>query len=192
MRSRTATGLALFLAAVAVVGGIVVAAVPRNGQSLPDQERLHLLEQAGLPVDFPVHPFARRMSQPRKGGFSYTLTEPVPDVLSWHESELQRGGYEVFDADVAGQDEFLPHWLYFRSDDGTTGAIIIRPMGTGIFRATEVKILSTADSRIIAAQIASTGNPPAPATGTSGTGLLGALGRLGSLGSSRSSGTPGK
>ena len=157
MGRRAFLGLGVFLAAVAVVGGVVVAVVPRNGQSLPEDERLRLLERAGLPVDFPVHPFARRMTQPQRGGFSYTLTEPVPDVLSWHQSELVRDGYQIFNADVAGQDEFLPHWLYFKSGDGTTGAIIIRPMGNGPFRSTEVKILSTADSRIIAAQIASTG-----------------------------------
>ncbi len=160
MRSRAAVGLALFLLAVAVIGGVVVALVPRNGQTLPDRERLRLLEQAGLPVDFPVHPFARRMSQPQRGGFSYTLTEPVPDVLSWHQSELVRDGYQIFNADVEGQDEFLPHWLYFKSGDGTTGAIIIRPIGFAAFHSTEVKVLSTADSRIIAAEIASTGNPP--------------------------------
>ena len=153
-RPRGVIALALFLIAVAAVGGVVVAFVPRNGQPLPDVERVRLLEQAGLPEDFPVHPFARRMTQPAQGGFSYTLNEPVPDVLSWQRDSLLRGGYEVFNADVEGQDEYLPHWLYFKSGSGTTGAIIIRSKGIGAFSATEVKILSTADSRWVAPTIA--------------------------------------
>jgi hypothetical protein len=152
MRLRALAWLVVFLVAVAAVGGAVVAFVPRNGQQLPQIERIRLLEQAGLPEDFPVHPYAKRMTQPAQGGFSYSLTEPVPDVLVWQRDQLIRTGYEVFDADVAGQDEFLPHWLYFKGS-GTTGAVIIRPMGRGIFQSTEVKILSTADARLAAPPI---------------------------------------
>ena len=148
MAARAVVGLAVFLLAAAGVGGAAVAYVPRNGQALPQVERARLLERAGLPNDFPVHPFARRMTQPVKGGFSYTLTEPVPDVLTWQQGELLRGGYQVFNADLATQDEFETHWLYFRSGDGIVGAVIIRPMGTGAFRSTEVKVLSTADTRL--------------------------------------------
>jgi hypothetical protein len=153
-RPRAVIALALFLVAVAAVGGAVVAFVPRNGQPLPAVERMRLLEQAGLPEDFPVHPFARRMAQPAQGGFSYTLNEPVPDVLTWQRDSLQREGYQIFDADVAGQDEYLPHWLYFKGGSGTAGAIIIRSRGSGPFTATEVKVLSTADSRLIAPPVA--------------------------------------
>src|SRR5438046_8616677 len=127
MRSPAVLWLGIFLIAVAAVGGAVVAYVPRNGQELPEIERLRLLQQAGLPEDFPVHPYARRMTQPAQGGLSYSLTEPVPDVLIWQRDQLLRTGYQVFNADVEGQDDFLPHWLYFKGS-GTTGAIIIRPM----------------------------------------------------------------
>jgi hypothetical protein len=92
-----------------------------------------------------VHPYARRAVQPPQGGLSYTLTEPVPDVLAWHRDSLKRSGYQVFDADVQGQDEFLPRWLYFRGEDGVSGAIIIRENGRN---STEVKILSQTDARL--------------------------------------------
>jgi hypothetical protein len=140
-----AGGLSL---AVATLGGIVVAIVPRVGAALPDDERAQLLQQAGLPPDFPVHPYARRSVQPAQGGISYTLKEPVPDVLAWHHDSLIRSGYQVFNADVSGQDEFLPRWLYFSSEDGVSGAIIIRQTGRTIDQNTEVKILSRADPRL--------------------------------------------
>ena len=163
-RGRAIWGLALFLVMLAVAGGVVVAFVPRNGQTLPQVERIRLLEQAGLPEDFPVHPSARRMTQPAQGGVSYTLNVPAPDVLLWQRDTLERDGYQVFNADVAGQDEFFTHWLYFKGSGGTTGAIIIRPQGglflrsSAVFSATEVKILSAADSRLAGA---ATGSLPA-------------------------------
>jgi hypothetical protein len=146
---RRVVGIAGLTVAIAALGGGVVAAIPRPGGALGDDERLRLLQQAGLPPDFPVHPYARRANQPAQGGITYTLNEPVPDVLAWHRDSLTRSGYEVFGADVEGQDEFLPRWLYFRSDDGASGAIIIREAGRGSNRGTEVKILSRADARLI-------------------------------------------
>lgn len=161
---RAVLWLAALLVAISVVGGGIVAFVPRNGQALQEHERLRLLEQAGLPEDFPVHPYARRMTQPAQGGISYSLAEPVPDVLLWQRDQLERGGYRVFDADVAGQDEYLPHWLYFQNGSAD-GAIIIRPVGVSLWRTlsggrwggTEVKILSTSDSRLAL--------PPLPESG---------------------------
>lgn len=153
--------LGLLVLAAAVLGGIIVTLVPRNGAELPDLERTHLLEQAGLPADFPVHPYARRMSQPDQGGFTYALREPVPDVLSWQRLTLITSGYEVFNADVQGQDEYLPRWLYFTSSTGASGAIIIRASGRGIARGTEVKVLSRSDSRL-APPTAVPAAPPRP------------------------------
>ena len=147
-RRRRLLGLGAVTLAVAAVGGAAVAFVPRTGGALAEGERTRLLEQAGLPPDFPVHPYARRSSQPALGGITYTLAEPVPDVLAWHRDSLARSGYEVFNADVEGQDEFLPRWLYFRGEDGASGAIIIRESGRGPIRGTEVKILSRADARL--------------------------------------------
>jgi hypothetical protein len=128
----------------------VVSLLPRSGQALPQAERYRLLQQAGLPVDFPIHPEAQRMSQPALGGFSYSLPEPVPLVLAWHRDSLERTGYEVYDADVPGQDEYLPHWLYFNSGGSGSGAIIIRASGRGLAQTTEVKVLSHGDARLIA------------------------------------------
>lgn len=147
-RRRRLIGLGGLTVALATIGGVVVATVPRTGGALAEDERLRLLEQAGLPLDFPVHPYARRSSQPAQGGITYTLAEPVPDVLAWHRDSLVRSGYEVFNADVEGQDEFLPRWLYFKGDDGASGAIIIRERGQGPLRGTEVKILSRTDARL--------------------------------------------
>jgi hypothetical protein len=146
---RRRLGIAGLTVAVAALGGVIVAAIPRPGGVLADDERQRLLQQAGLPPDFPVHPYARRATQPAQGGITYTLNEPVPDALAWHRGSLLRSGYEVFDADVEGQDEFLPRWLYFHSDDGASGAIIIRETGRGPNRGTEVKILSRTDARLI-------------------------------------------
>ncbi len=140
--------------AVAVLGGVVVAGVPRTGAALPDIERLRLLDRAGLPPDFPVHPHARRSVQPPQGGISYTLEESVPEALAWHRDSLIRSGYEVFNADVVGQDEFLPRWLYFKGGDGSGGAIIIRESGRGLVSGTEVKILSRADTRLVPPTVA--------------------------------------
>jgi hypothetical protein len=153
---RRLLGLGGLTVAVAALGGAVVAALPRTGAALPDSERVQLLQQAGLPPDFPVHPYARRAVQSPQGGLSYTLTEPVPDVLAWHRDSLRRSGYQVFDADVQGQDEFLPRWLYFKGDDGISGAIIIRESGRN---STEVKILSQTDARLTPPTV------PAGATG---------------------------
>ncbi|MGH2370007.1 MAG: hypothetical protein ACRDI2_17655, partial [Chloroflexota bacterium] len=147
-RRRWRLGLGLVILAAALLGGIAIALMPRVGTALPDGERVALLEQAGLPADFPVHPYARRAPQPSQGGISYVLAEPVPDVLVWHERSLVGSGYEVFSADVEGQDEYLPHWLFFKGDDGTSGAIIIRESGRGLTRGTEVKILSRGDPRL--------------------------------------------
>jgi hypothetical protein len=147
-RTRRRLGLAGLALAVAALGGVIVATIPRPGGILADDERLRLLQQAGLPPDFPLHPYARRVAQPAQGGITYTLNEPVPDALAWNRASLVRGGYEVFDADVQGQDEYLPRWLYFRSEDGTSGAMIIRETGRGPNRGTEVKILSRADARL--------------------------------------------
>jgi hypothetical protein len=156
-RRRLLLGVGGVTLALAAVGGFVVTTVPRIGGELPDDERQRLLEQAGLPADFPVHPYARRASQPALGGITYTLAEPVPDVLVWQRDSLVRSGYQVFNADVAGQDEFLPRWLYFRSEDGASGAIIVRQTGRGPMGVTEVKILSRADERLA---------PPTPVAGT--------------------------
>jgi hypothetical protein len=141
--------LGLGLLALALVGVLAVALLPRSGQPLPDAERSRLLEQAGLPDDFPIHPFARRMPQPRQGGFSYSVDEPVPLVLTWQRDSLVRGGYEVFNADLEGEDDYLQHWLYFTNRTGATGAIIIRPIGQGMMSSTEVKVLSRGDVRLI-------------------------------------------
>jgi hypothetical protein len=146
-RRRLAFGLGGLAVALAAAGGIAVW-MPRYGVALPEGERRRLLQQAGLPPTFPVHPAARRMPQPAQGGISYALAEPVPDVLAWERDSLLRSGYEVFSADVEGQDEFLPRWLYFKGSDGTSGAIIIRERGTGPLQDTEVKILSRTDARL--------------------------------------------
>ena len=160
-RRRVLVGLGGVAVAAAAVGGVVVARAPRHGTALPEGERLRLLEEAGLPPDFPVHPFAQRAPQPPQGGFSYTLDEPVPDVLAWQRQSLARSGYSVFDSDVPGQDEFIPHWLFFHSGGGAagqaaSGAIIIRPFGRGLERGTEVKVLSRGDQRLV---------PPTPPAG---------------------------
>lgn len=147
-RRRVLAGIALLSAAVGVTGGVIVVVVPRDGQPLPDRERLHLLEQSGLPLDFPVHPYARRATQPATGGMTYTLQQAVSDALAWHRDALVRAGYQVYDGDVSGQDEFLPRWLYFSNRTGTGGAMIIRATGRGFDRGTEVKILSTSDARL--------------------------------------------
>ncbi|HEX2036387.1 MAG TPA: hypothetical protein VHS99_19565 [Chloroflexota bacterium] len=147
-------GRLLALGAVGVVVLTIVAAgvwslLPRQGVMLPDTERRQLLQRAGLPANFPVHPYARRSAQPSQGGITYVLNEPVPDVVVWHEQSLPESGYQVFNADVEGQDEFLPHWLYFRGNNGTSGAILIRASGARFVRGgTEVKILSRGDARL--------------------------------------------
>ncbi|MBI3973813.1 MAG: hypothetical protein HY332_21255 [Chloroflexi bacterium] len=152
-RRRLIVGAAvLALAAVGIGGAAVV--LPRSGQPLPDGERRQLLERAGLPSNFPIHPYARRRAQPSQGGFSYALAEPVPLALSWQRDSLRRFGYEVFLADVEGQDEYQPHWLYFKGTAGESGAIIIRADEHGPSWGTEVKILSRADARLI--------SPPLP------------------------------
>jgi hypothetical protein len=130
------------------LGGAVLTVVPRNGAALPARERAHLLERAGLPLDFPVHPSAQRATQPPQGGFTYTLNEPVPDVLSWYRRLMQTAGYTIFSTDLPGQDDYLPHWLYFRGRAGDSGAIIIRSHGRGFARGTEVKVLSQQDQRL--------------------------------------------
>lgn len=145
---RRVLGLGGLGLALAALGGVVVATVPRTGATLPETERHRLLQQAGLPPDFPMHPYARRSTQPAQGGISYLLEVPVPDALDWTRDSLVRSGYEVFSADVVGQDEFLPRWLVFKGGDGTGGAIIIRESGRGAARGTEVKILSRADARL--------------------------------------------
>jgi hypothetical protein len=146
---RVLIGLGALALAVALIGSLVVALVPRNGAMLPEAERLRLLQQAGLPLDFPVHPYARRTPQPAQGGFTYALDEPVPDVLDWQRQMLVRSGYNVFSADMPGQDEFAPHWLFFQGSAGASGAIIIRTSGTGLTSGTEVKVLSRADERLV-------------------------------------------
>lgn len=114
---------------------------------LGERERNGLLARAGLPGSFPIHPGALRTQQPQQGGFSYNLREPVPDVLAWHQLTLGQAGYVTYNADVAGQDPYLPRWLYFRSDDAF-GAIIIRER-QGRPGLTEVKILSRSDPRLV-------------------------------------------
>ena len=148
LRRRVVIAGAGAAAGLAMAGGAVVAFVPRNGALLPPAERARLLQQSGLPNDFPVHPSARRMTQSAKGGFSYEVQGPVPDVFEWERQMLTRTGYEVFSTDVEGQDEFQPHWLYFSSRSGASGAILVREKGTGLTSSTEVKVLSEADPRL--------------------------------------------
>lgn len=159
MRRRTPL-VALAVIALCGAGGVAVAvSLPGTGRALEDDERARLLEVAGLPGDFPVHPGARRMAQPSPGGISYSLNEPVPDVVSWLRGSLMRGGYDVFSGDVpgqAGQDEYGTRWLHFHRTgrtgaggvQGAGGSIIVRPIGRGLVTATEVKILSLADERL--------------------------------------------
>jgi hypothetical protein len=87
------------------------------------------------------------MAQPARGGLSYSLTVPVPDVVSWHRQTLLRSGYTVIGTDVQGQDEFKERWLLFESRSGG-GAVIVRPLGRSLTAATEVKILSRNDDRL--------------------------------------------
>jgi hypothetical protein len=134
--------------ALGAAGGAAAAILPWNGRTLPAGERSRLLRAAGLPPDFPIHPDARRMSQPDQGGLTYSVREPVPDVLIWQTSELESAGYQVYRADVRGQDEFLPHWVYFTNDSGASGAIIIRRHPERFAQSTEVKVLSRTDARL--------------------------------------------
>jgi hypothetical protein len=149
-RRKLALSLGGAFVALCLTGGVAVALIPRNGAPLPPNDRVRLLQQAGLPADFPVHPEARRMAQPDQGGITYAVPASVPDVLEWYLRSLQTAGYDVFGADVAGQDEFLPRWVYFRSDAGGSGAIIIRTHRERFnpLESTEVKVLSRADSRL--------------------------------------------
>jgi hypothetical protein len=144
---RLALSLALFVLALCAAGGYVLATVPRNGGPLEAREQVVLLARSGLPSDFPVHPYARRMPQAKQGGFSYSLNVPVPDALAWERDALLRAGYQVFDSGVPGQDEFLSHWLFF-SSSSASGAVIIRQLGSGPTAPTEVKVLSQQDSRL--------------------------------------------
>jgi hypothetical protein len=137
----------LALAIVAILGGVVFF-VPRNGQPLPERERTRLLEQAHLPQNFPVHPGARRMTQPDQGGISYAIHEPVNVVVLWHRATLEQTGYAVFADPVGEQEDELPRWVHFRNDTGAQGSIIVRGVRWGPARATEVKILSRADPRL--------------------------------------------
>jgi hypothetical protein len=140
----------LALLVVAVVGVAVWLLMgPRYGAALPEVERTQLLAQAGLPDDFPIHPDARRARQPAQGGITYTLQQTVPEVVAWHRSSLRRSGYEIFDASLSGQDEFLPHWLHFKGRDGALGSILIRAAGRSLTSGTEVKLLSLMDARLI-------------------------------------------
>lgn len=162
-RGRTVAGVFAVLVTLGLIGMLAWRFIPWEGTPLPEEERRNLLAQSGLPLDFPVHPNARRASQPQKGGMIYTIYAPVPDVLTWHQHMLIATGYEIFSADVAGQDEFLPHWLYFKHTRGVTGAIIIRSEGPGLLQGTEVKVLSTADARLAAPPLpTSPSSPGAP------------------------------
>jgi hypothetical protein len=152
-----ATVLAL-VAAVAALAAAVIVLVPRNGQVLPDGERARLLDDAGLPADFPIHPEARRMTQPDLGGFSYAVDEPVPDVVAWYRMLLPTAGYSVFNMDLEGSDEFRPRWIYFYGRTGAAGAILVRDRGRP-WQGTEVKVLSSSDVRLTA-PTAPAGSPP--------------------------------
>jgi hypothetical protein len=140
--------LGLLVTVLCVAGGLLVVGIPRNGGPLEDGERKELLYRAGLPGDFPVHPDARRMSQPKQGGFSYALDAPVPDAVAWERASLERAGYQVFSGELEGQDEYLPRILFFKSSAGSGGFVIVRQNGRGAFAPTEVKVLSEADERL--------------------------------------------
>jgi|GEM_PF-3397560 hypothetical protein len=151
MRGRLQRGLGVLgaLLALAALFASAAAIAPRGGQPLSEGERRQLLLQAGLPANFPVHPEAQRMRQPTQGGFSYAVSEPVPDAAEWMEEALTRAGYDVFDTDVPGQDPYLPHWLYFRGPAGLSGAVLVRDNSRGLLRqSTEVKVLSARDARL--------------------------------------------
>ncbi|HEV2122197.1 MAG TPA: hypothetical protein VGW38_05405 [Chloroflexota bacterium] len=136
------------MTAAGVAGGSAWYFLPRYGSPLPDSERAQLLEKAGLPRDFPTHPDARRMKQPAPGGISYSLPEPVPDVVFWMRQSLQRSGYSVAGTDLQGQDQYGERWLLFESRARGGGAVIVRPLGGSFTTGTEVKILSSTDKRL--------------------------------------------
>ncbi|CAA9305043.1 MAG: hypothetical protein AVDCRST_MAG77-6010 [uncultured Chloroflexi bacterium] len=152
---RLYLSVTLFVLALCAAGGYVLATVPRNGGPLEEREQAQLLAKSGLPADFPVHPYARRMPQPKQGGFSYALNVPVPDALAWERDALLRAGYQVFDSGVPGQDEYLSRWIFFHSGAGASGAVIVRQLDGGPISPTEVKVLSQQDARL---------QPPRPST----------------------------
>ena len=158
---RRRTFLALAGAGALVAGGAALAVrYPRDGQTLPEGERRQLIEQAGLPLDFPIHPEARRLAQPAQGGIRYGIAESVPVVFDWQHRSLLRVGYDVFMADLADQDEYATHWLYFRAASGASGAIVIRAENGHVARGTEIKVLSRGDARLIAPTLPADLLPP--------------------------------
>ena len=143
---------------VALLAGLVAAAAwwvltQRSGVPIGEAERVRLLERSGLPSDFPVYPGARRMAQPRQGGWSYSVNVAVPDVTVWLKDSLERSGYDVETWDLEGDNdfEFQPRWLYYYrrvAGVSSSGAIIVRQMGSGAYAPTEVKVLSQQDTRL--------------------------------------------
>ncbi len=125
----------------------------RPGVPLSAGERVRLLQRSGLPEDFPIHPAARRMAQAARGGLSYSVTAPVPDVTTWVRDALKREGYQVETADLEGdlEAEYKDRLLSFGRRKGvavSSGLIIVRQVGVGAYAATEVKVLSQQDERL--------------------------------------------
>ncbi|HXI16229.1 MAG TPA: hypothetical protein VNM48_07645 [Chloroflexota bacterium] len=142
-------GLAMFIAVFCAAGAAYVY-LPGSGLPLNDGDRMQLLRRASLPVDFPIHPAARRMSQAPQGGVSYQVGVPVPDAATWVRDSLMRSGYAVSSSDLEGDDEaeYQPRWLYYQHRAGASGAVIVRQIGRRFNAATEIKILSQQDDRL--------------------------------------------
>lgn len=146
-------GVTVVLFAALVGAGVWWTLGLQTGLPLSDREQAELLQRSNLPADFPIHPGARRMPQPQRGGLSYAVNMAVPDAALWLRDQLGRTGFQVDAAELEGdlEYEYKERWInYGRRRGGvtSTGWVIVRQVGKGSGVVTEVKVLSEQDERL--------------------------------------------